>query len=169
MFISFDKTKIKHNFDETIGKFHFYDHLFCLPNYLDEVKIGVTSSFEITHESIGRPNQEFYESKEKFLTKWRSKLPLDLKPNTIYVPEVKEKPINNIGKVAVIIPTKSNINLLLPCIDSFYEHCNSDLFDIFIADTGSSKEENNNVIFFYTFYEYSNTSKYWIINIIKFI
>ena len=26
--------KIKHNFDETIGKFHFYDHLFCVPNYL---------------------------------------------------------------------------------------------------------------------------------------
>ena len=31
LFISFDKTKIKHVFDETIGKFHFYDHLFCLP------------------------------------------------------------------------------------------------------------------------------------------
>jgi hypothetical protein len=70
LFISFDKTKIKHTFDESIGRFHFYDHLFCLPNYLDGVKIGVTSSFEITHESIGQPNQEFYESKEKFLTKW---------------------------------------------------------------------------------------------------
>ena len=34
LFISFDKTKIKHNFDETIGMFHFYDHSFCLPNYL---------------------------------------------------------------------------------------------------------------------------------------
>jgi hypothetical protein len=145
LFISFDKTKIKHTFDESIGRFHFYDHLFCLPNYLDGVKIGVTSSFEITHESIGRPNQEFYESKEKFLTKWRSKLPLDLKPSTIYVPEVKEKPIKNIGKVAVIIPTKSNIDLLLPCVDSFYEHCNSDLFDIFIADTGSSDEEKNQI------------------------
>jgi len=145
LFISFDKTKIKHTFDESIGRFHFYDHLFCLPNYLDGVKIGVTSSFEITHESIGQPSQEFYESKEKFLTKWGSKLPLDLKPNEIYIPEVKEKPIKNIGKVAVIIPTKSNINLLLPCIDSFYEHCNSDFFDIFIADTGSSDEEKNQI------------------------
>jgi hypothetical protein len=67
LFISFDKTKIKHTFDESIGRFHFYDHLFCLPNYLDGVKIGVTSSFEITHESVGQPNQEFYESKEKIL------------------------------------------------------------------------------------------------------
>ena len=70
LFISFDKTKIKHKFDETIGRFHFYDHLFCLPNYLDGVKIGVTSSFEITHESVGQPNQEFFESKVKFLEKW---------------------------------------------------------------------------------------------------
>ena len=67
LFISFDKTKIKHKFDETIGKFHFYDHLFCIPNYLDEVKIGVTTSFEITHESVGQPNQEFWESREKFV------------------------------------------------------------------------------------------------------
>jgi hypothetical protein len=28
LFMSFDKTKCKHFFDETIGKFHFYDHLF---------------------------------------------------------------------------------------------------------------------------------------------
>ena len=146
LFISFDKTKIKHTFDESIGRFHFYDHLFCLPNYLDGVKIGVTSSFEITHESIGQPNQEFYESKEKFLTKWEGKLPLDLKPNTIYVPEVKEKPIKNIGKVAVIIPTKGKVEMLSNCISSFYEHCNSDLFDIFIADTGSSESEKEWIV-----------------------
>jgi hypothetical protein len=39
------------------------------PNYLDDVKIGVTSSFEITHESIGQPNQEFLRSKLVFLEK----------------------------------------------------------------------------------------------------
>ena len=80
LFISFNKTKIKHTFDESYGKFHFYDHGFCIPNYLDGVKIGVTSSFEITHESVGRPNEEFYESKEKFLEKWKQHLPLGLKP-----------------------------------------------------------------------------------------
>jgi GT2 family glycosyltransferase len=141
LFISFDKTKIKHMFDESIGRFHFYDHLFCLPNYLDSVKIGVTSSFEITHESVGQPNQEFYESKEKFLTKWGSKLPLDLKPSTIYVPEVKEKPLKNIGKVAVIIPTKGKTNLLLQCLQSFIEHSNSQSYHIFVADTGSNESE----------------------------
>jgi len=65
LFISFNKTKIKHLFDESFGRFHFYDHGFCIPNYLDGIKIGVTSSFEITHESVGQPNQEFFTSKEK--------------------------------------------------------------------------------------------------------
>ena len=33
LFISFDKTKIKHTFDESYGKFHFYDHGFCVPYF----------------------------------------------------------------------------------------------------------------------------------------
>lgn len=141
LFIALDKTKIKHKFDETIGKFHFYDHSFCIPNYLDGVKIGVTSSFEITHKSVGQPNQEFFESKERFLEKWRSKLPLDLKPEFVFTPNIQEKPIKNIGKVAVIIPTKGKVEMLYECVKSFYDNCNSELFDVFIADTGSSEDE----------------------------
>jgi GT2 family glycosyltransferase len=141
LFISFDKNKIKHKFDETIGKFHFYDHLFCVPNYLDGVKMGVTSSFEITHQSVGQPNQEFFESKDLFLKKWSDKLPLDLKPNQVFVPVIKEKPLKKFGKVAIIIPTKGKTEMLYNCVKSFYEHCNSNLFDVFIADTGSSDYE----------------------------
>lgn len=145
LFISLDKTKVKHFFDETIGKFHFYDHLFCIPNFLDGVKIGVTSSFEITHQSVGQPNQEFWDSREKFIEKWGNNLPLDLKPEKIYVPEIKEKPLKNIGKVAIIIPTKGKVDLLTKCVNSFYQKCNSNLFDIFIADTGSSDEEKKQI------------------------
>ena len=141
LFISFDKTKIKHNFDETIGKFHFYDHPFSLSNYLDGVKIGVTSSFEITHQSVGQPNQEFFDSKVKFLDKFKKYLPLDLRPEKPYVPKINEKPIKTNGKVAVIIPTKGKTDMLYDCVKSFYEHCNPNLFDVFIADTGSSDEE----------------------------
>ena len=141
LFISFDKTKIKHNFEETIGKFHFYDHGFCIPNYLDDVKIGVTTSFEITHQSVGQPNQEFWESREKFVEKWGSKLPLDLKPSFIYTPIIKRKEFKKLGKIAIIIPTKGNVLMLKECVDSFYEHCDKDKFDVFIADTGSTNEE----------------------------
>jgi len=143
LFMSFDKTKIKHRFDETIGKFHFYDHLFCIPNYLDGIKIGVTSSFEITHQSIGQPNQEFWESKEKFVEKWGEKLPLDLKPSFIYAPEIKRKHFKKFGKVAIIIPTKGKVEMLKECVDSFHEHCDNEKYDIFVADTGSTEEEKN--------------------------
>jgi GT2 family glycosyltransferase len=143
LFISFDKRKIKHTFDETIGKFHFYDHLFCVPNYLDGVKIGVTTSFEITHESVGMPNQEFFESKEKFIEKYGNNLPLDLMPENVYIPIIKEKPIKNIGKVAIIIPTKGRVEMLFECVNSFYQKCNPNLFDVFIADTGSTEDEKN--------------------------
>ena len=141
LFISFDKTKIKHKFDETIGKFHFYDHPFCLSNYLDGVKLGVTSSFEITHQSVGQPNQEFYESKNDFLNTFGDKLPLDLKPSEIYVPKTIIKPLKNKEKVTIIIPNKNKFNLLRDCIISFFEKCNKDLFDIVVADTGSNDEE----------------------------
>jgi GT2 family glycosyltransferase len=154
LFMSFNKTKIKHNFDETIGKFHFYDHPFCLSNYLDGVKIGVTFSFDITHQSVGQPNEEFFESKTKFLEKFSSKLPLDLKPNSVYVPKINEKPTKNIGKVSVIIPTKDKFELISECISSFYEHCNPDLFDIFIADTGSTDENKEKLKSFIS--EYNN-------------
>ena len=138
LFISFNKNKIKHLFDETIGRFHFYDHCFSLSNYLEGVKIGVTFSFDITHNSIGEPNKEFYETKEEFLNKFGKFLPLDLKPETIYVPEIKTKKFKKFGKVAIIIPTKGNVDLLKNCIDSFYKNCDSAVYDIFVADTGST-------------------------------
>jgi GT2 family glycosyltransferase len=141
LFISFDKTKIKHTFDESYGKFHFYDHGFCIPNYLDDVKIGVTTSFEITHQSVGQPNQEFWESKNKFIEKWGDKLPLDLKPNSIHVPQIKRKHFKKFGKIAIIIPTKGNVGMLYECVKSFYDNCDTNIFDVFIADTGSTDDE----------------------------
>lgn len=167
LFISFDKTKIKHKFDETIGKFHFYDHPFCLSNYLDGVKIGVTSSFEITHQSVGQPNQEFFESKEAFLEKFKKNLPLDLKPNSVYVPETTKKKLKKVPKISIIIPTKNKFNLLKECVESFYQHCDKNMFNIIVADTGSDEIEKNKIKdFINTFdniklveYNYYNFSK----------
>jgi len=141
LFISIDKTKIKYVFDESFGKFHFYDHGFCIPNYLGGVRIGVTSSFEITHESVGRPNQEFFETKDIFVEKYKDHLPIDLKPTKPYISTIKRKPIKNIGKVAIIIPTKGKVQMLYDCVKSFYDNCDSEYFDVFIADTGSSEDE----------------------------
>ena len=143
LFISFDKNKIKHTFDETIGKFHFYDHPFCLSNYLGGVKLGVTSSFEITHESVGQPNAEFFNSKDVFLKKFAANLPITILPENPHInsaPLYKNKKNN---KVAVIIPTKGNVDMLFDCVDSFYQYCNPNYFNIFVADTGSEEDEKN--------------------------
>lgn len=144
LFISFDKTKIKHQFDESYGKFHFYDHGFCVPNFLDRVKIGVTSSFEITHQSIGKPNEEFFKTKDLFIKKYKEKLPLEIKPQNLYVTNINEKPLKN-EKVAIVILTKGKLDLLFDCIDSFKRHCNSEYYKIFIGDTGSTDEEKRSI------------------------
>jgi GT2 family glycosyltransferase len=144
LFISFDKTKIKHQFDESYGKFHFYDHGFCVPNFLDGIKIGVTSSFDIIHQSIGQPNEEFFQTKEKFVEKYKEKLPLEIKPENLYVTNINEKPLKN-EKVAIVILTKGKLDLLFDCINSFNQHCNTDLYEIFIGDTGSTDVEKREI------------------------
>lgn len=167
LFIAFNKNKIKHTFDETIGKFHFYDHPFCLSNYLDGVKIGVTSSFEITHESVGQPNTEFFKSKDVFLKKFGGFLPLTLLPEKPHLNVVQKYKNKKNNKVAVIIPTKGNLEILFECIDSFFENCNPEYFSIFVADTGSTDEEKQKMNERFSFhsnirmieYDYYNFSK----------
>lgn len=178
LFISFNKTKIKHKFDESIGMFHFYDHLFCLPNYISGVKIGVTFSFDITHESIGLVGDDFNNTRLKFLDKWGDKLPLDLKPTQINFNQIIREPLNKLGKVAIIIPTKGKIELLESCINSFLKHCDSNVFDILIADTGSEPEEIDKIktyisdkqnikLIQYDYYNFSKINNDVVINHVK--
>jgi hypothetical protein len=141
LFLSFNKNKIKHKFDENLGRFHFYDHGFTVPNYLNGVKLGITSSFEITHESVGQPNEEFWVSKDSFVGKYGKNLPLKLNPNDVFFEVQKSKPIKNIGKVAVIIPVKENYSLLDKIIDSYRKNCDNTMFDIFVVNYG-----NNNIL-----------------------
>jgi GT2 family glycosyltransferase len=136
---------------------------------LDGVKIGVTSSFEITHFSVGKPNEEFFESKTLFVEKYRENLPLDLKPTDIFVPNQKTKPIKNVGKVAIVIPTKGKIELLTSCLTSIISLSENVNFEIFVADTGSTDEEkqeiklfiekNQNTIINLIEYDYYNFAK----------
>jgi glycosyltransferase involved in cell wall biosynthesis len=74
LFIAFDKTKIKHKFDEEFKGFHFYDIAFCFPNYLDGINIGVVTDIKITHLSIGQTNQEWEENRKQFVEKYNNQL-----------------------------------------------------------------------------------------------
>jgi hypothetical protein len=78
LFISFDKTKIKHKFDESIKGFHFYDLGFSIPNYLDDVNIGVMFNIRLTHLSIGQTNQQWENNRYFFSQKYRNDLPIDI-------------------------------------------------------------------------------------------
>jgi GT2 family glycosyltransferase len=133
---------------------------------LDNVKIGVTSSFEITHQSVGQPNQEFFDSKEVFLKKFKDKLPLDLKPNKVFVSDIPKKKLKKTPKVSIVIPTKNKFDLLKDCVESFYNHCDKNLFEIIVADTGSNEDEkelirefllnfNNTKLIQYDYYNFS--------------
>lgn len=78
LFIAFNKNKIKHKFDTSIQGFHFYDLGFCLPNYLDGVKIGVTTQIRVTHLSIGQTNEQWEKNRQLFSEKYDRVLPIDI-------------------------------------------------------------------------------------------
>ena len=78
LFIAFNKKNIKHKFDETIEGFHFYDLGFCIPNFLEGVKIGVTNMVRVTHLSVGQTNDQWEQNRENFSKKYSDILPLDI-------------------------------------------------------------------------------------------
>ncbi len=78
LFISFDKTKIKHKFDEEFNGFHFYDLSFCIPNYLSDVKIGVITDVRLTHLSIGMTNEIWEKNRAQFVGKYKNNFPIDI-------------------------------------------------------------------------------------------
>jgi GT2 family glycosyltransferase len=141
VFIAIDKTKIVEKFDEEIQGFHFYDHGFCLPNYLQGVKIGVTNSFELIHESIGQTNQEFEFTKGVFKSKYGEKLPITLYPERVKYNPINIRPSKNDPSLAIIIPHKNHNHLLFNAIDSIFEISNYENFKIYVADTGSDEDK----------------------------
>jgi len=78
LFISLDKRRIKHNFDESFNGFHFYDLAFCVPNFLSGVKIGVITDIRLTHLSVGMTNEVWEQNRIKFSEKYKQHLPLDI-------------------------------------------------------------------------------------------
>ena len=75
VFISINKNKIKNNFDESVDGFHFYDVNFCFKNFLENVKIGVTTNIRLTHKSIGETNNSWEINRVKFSKNYSSNLP----------------------------------------------------------------------------------------------
>jgi hypothetical protein len=78
LFLAINKNNLKHKFDESIKGFHFYDLGLCLPNFLDNVKVGVIFDVRVTHLSIGQTNQEWENNRIMFSEKYIDNLPIDI-------------------------------------------------------------------------------------------
>jgi hypothetical protein len=76
LFFMVHKNRLKKEFNEQFEGYHFYDISFCVDNYLEGVKIGVTTKFDITHKSIGMTNKKWEKNKLFFEALYDKNLPL---------------------------------------------------------------------------------------------
>jgi len=139
LFFAISKDRIKYQFDKLIEGFHFYDIDFTLGNHINGCKVGVIFNIRVTHLSIGVTNDKWEANRIKFIDKFKDKLPVEIKPTILHNKQnhfIKKQP-----KVTIIIPTKSNIDVLKTCVSSIYNKTKYQNYEILIADTGSKDEE----------------------------
>jgi glycosyltransferase involved in cell wall biosynthesis len=80
LFFMVRKSLLKKEFNEDFKGFHFYDISFCVENFLEGVKIGLTTKFGVTHKSIGMTNKQWEKNKLFFEALYDKKLPLEISP-----------------------------------------------------------------------------------------
>jgi GT2 family glycosyltransferase len=136
LFFVAHKQRIKANFNENIKGFHFYDLDFTFNNHLNGVKIGVIYDIKITHKSPGPTSEEWDKNRKQFIEIYKDNLPKTLPINIIY--ENKPKNIKKQPKLAIIIPTKDNLDLLFGCLNSILDKTLYHNYKIYIGDTGSN-------------------------------
>lgn len=167
LFIALHKQRIKIKFNEEVQGFHFYDVTFCLSNFQSGVRIGVVNhpNIQILHKSVGRVNDEWHRNKDWVLEHYRKLIPSKITPNNIF----KEKKIllKKQPKLAIIIPTKNNIDYLRNCVYSIYTNTLYENFQIFIADTGSDESILNEIKDLVTTYENITLLEYDYYNFAK--
>ena len=78
LFFMVHKGRIKKEFNEQFEGFHFYDLSFCVDNYMEGVKIGLTTRFGVTHKSIGMTNKKWEKNKLFFEALYDKNLPLEV-------------------------------------------------------------------------------------------
>ena len=79
VFFAVDKTKLKKTFNESVTGFHFYELTLCFENYLEGVKIGVSTVVRINHKSIGMTNEEWEKNRLQFSDRFKDNLPANIK------------------------------------------------------------------------------------------
>ena len=67
LFMSFDPNSIAKGFNENYGKYHFYDVIFSVENYLEDINIGVITSIRVLHQSVGETDLDWETNRQKFV------------------------------------------------------------------------------------------------------
>ena len=83
LFMMVHKKRLKHTFNEEFKGFHFYDLPICIENFLDGVKIGVTTKFDVTHKSIGEIDKKWEKNKYLFEALYEKNFPITVENNLV--------------------------------------------------------------------------------------
>lgn len=134
LFLAINKNNIKHQFDETVDGFHFYDVDFCFRNFLDNVKIGTISNIPITHLSIGMTNEKWEKNRQNFTEKFKQHLPIKLSSFYKKIETNKKLPL-----VSIIIPIYNYGQQFEKTLQSVF-NSNYKNFEIVVVDDGSTDE-----------------------------
>jgi hypothetical protein len=78
LFMAIDCDNIEHRFDEDFKGYHLYDLSFCLPNFLSNINIGVTTDIRILHNSVGMVNEQWELNRQQFVEKYKEDLPISI-------------------------------------------------------------------------------------------
>lgn len=73
------KNRIKKTFNEKVEGFHFYDVTFSFENFLQGVKVGVTTVVRVNHQSIGMTNEAWEKNRADFSETFQAHLPANIK------------------------------------------------------------------------------------------
>jgi len=74
-----DKKRLKKEFNENVEGFHFYDVTFAFENFLEGVKVGVTTIVRVNHQSIGMTNEAWEKNRANFSETFKANLPANIK------------------------------------------------------------------------------------------
>lgn len=79
VWFAINKTRVKKEFNENVEGFHFYDITFSFENFLQGVKVGVTTAIRINHNSIGMTNESWEKNRKEFSETFEAFLPINIK------------------------------------------------------------------------------------------
>ena len=154
LFFAVHKKRIKENFDENFGGFHFYEIDFVFSNFLKGVKVGVMYNIRVTHKSIGETNEEWEKNRLQFVEKFNQSLPAK------HVPDFYSAPVNKINsnvKIRVIIQASNDVKKIKELCENILSFGVSNLNISVISEDKTfadlSKLELNNVNVFEGYYD----------------